>query len=163
MMFLIRTAFWLMILVLLLPTDEKQQSQVFGTAHAAFEDVSGFCGRNPGVCEKGRDAFEVFVHKARFGAQMIMGFVKQQTGGSAGEEQAPGELQPPTPSSDAAAPEESANTPHADASAGQLSQATLPGWTPASLEPESVEAVTSQNTLRPEDLAPAWSGPQTGA
>jgi prolyl oligopeptidase len=42
--------------------QNAKQSQVFGTAHAAFEDVSGFCSRNPGVCEKGRSAFEVFVH-----------------------------------------------------------------------------------------------------
>ncbi len=83
MMFLIRMAFWLMILVLLLPTDEKQQTDVYGTAQAAVKDVSGFCGRNPGVCEKGKDAFSVFVHKAEFGAQMLMGFITERTGASA--------------------------------------------------------------------------------
>jgi len=34
-MFLIRTVFWLVILVLLLPTNERQQSEVYGTAQAA--------------------------------------------------------------------------------------------------------------------------------
>ena len=159
MMFLIRTAFWLMILVLLLPTDEKQQSQVYGTAEAAVKDVTGFCDRNPSVCEKGKDAFDVFVHKAQFGAQIIMGFVKEQTVGTTGEEQAPAELEAPAetlvpaPSSD--------DAPGLDATPAQVSQA-MPAWMPASLEPDSVESVPSQNTLRSEDLAPAWNGPRAG-
>ena len=41
-MFLIRTVFWLVILVLLLPTNAQQQNQVYGTAQAAVKDVSGF-------------------------------------------------------------------------------------------------------------------------
>jgi hypothetical protein len=163
LMFLMRTAFWLMILVLLLPTDEKQQSQVYGTAEAAVKDVTGFCNRNPGVCEQGKDAFDVFVHKAQFGAQMIMGFVREQTGGSASPEEAPSEVQTPEPSSEAAPPAEDSSAEQAGGDRTQLSQAALPAWMPASAEPASVEALPSQNTLRPDDLAPAWSGPQAGA
>jgi len=81
MMFLIRTAFWLMIIVLLLPTDGQQQSKVYGTAEAAVKDVATFCDRNPETCTTGRDAFQVLVHKAEFGARMLMGFIKEQTGG----------------------------------------------------------------------------------
>src|SRR3974377_1223501 len=79
-MFLIRTVFWLIILVLLLSTNAQQQSQVYGTAEAAVKDVSGFCEPNPSVCAPGKDALEVFMQKARFGAEMLMGFVKGQTG-----------------------------------------------------------------------------------
>jgi hypothetical protein len=82
MMFLIRTAFWLMIIVLLLPTDEGQQSKVYGTAEAAVKDVATFCDRNPDTCTTGRDAFQVLVHKAEFGARLLMGFIKEQTGGN---------------------------------------------------------------------------------
>jgi hypothetical protein len=82
MMFLIRTAFWLMIIILLLPTDEGQQSKVYGTAEAAVKDVATFCDRNPDTCTTGRDAFEVLVHKAEFGARLLMGFIKEQTGGN---------------------------------------------------------------------------------
>jgi hypothetical protein len=163
MMFLIRTAFWLMILVLLLPTDEKQQSQVYGTAEAAVKDVTGFCDRNPGVCEKGKDAFDVFVHKAQFGAQMIMGFVREQTGASASEGQTPSEVRTPEPSSEAAPPAEDSSAEQTSEDRTQLSQATMPAWMPASSEPASVESVPSQSTLRPDDLAPAWSEPQAGA
>jgi hypothetical protein len=63
MMFLIRTAFWLIIIILLLPTDEGQQSKVYGTAEAAVKDVATFCDRNPDTCTTGRDAFQVLVHK----------------------------------------------------------------------------------------------------
>ena len=137
MMFLIRMAFWLMILVLLLPSDGQQQSEVYGTAQAAVKDVSGFCGRNPGVCEKGKDAFSVFVQKAQFGAQMLMGFIKDQTEApSASETAAPAPEVPPAP-----AP---ANWEQA----------------PSLLTPTPAATVSSQNTLNPDDLEPAWGQPR---
>lgn len=80
MLFLIRTAFWLMIIILLLPTDEQQRSEVFGTAQAAVNDVSTFCDRNPETCARGKDAFAVFVQKAQFGARLLMDFIQDRTG-----------------------------------------------------------------------------------
>jgi hypothetical protein len=80
MMFLIRTAFWLTVLILLLPTDDRQRSEVYGTAEAAVKDVTTFCDRNPETCAKGKDAFSVFMQKAQFGASMLMGFIKDETG-----------------------------------------------------------------------------------
>jgi hypothetical protein len=77
-MFLIRTAFWLAIIILLLPTDSKQQSEVYGTAQAAVKDVTGFCDRNPDACAKGLDVFQVFVQKAEFGFEMLMGFIENK-------------------------------------------------------------------------------------
>ena len=82
MLFLIRTAFWLMIIVLLLPTDDRQRSEVYGTAQAAVNDVASFCDRNPDTCARGRDAFAVFVQKAEFGARMLMDLIQNKTGGS---------------------------------------------------------------------------------
>jgi Family of unknown function (DUF5330) len=79
MLFLIRTAFWLMIIVLLLPTDEQQRSEVYGTAQAAVNDVATFCDRNPETCARGKDAFGVFVQKAEFGARMLMDLINGRT------------------------------------------------------------------------------------
>jgi len=79
MLFLIRTAFWLMIIVLLLPTDQQQRSEVYGTAQAAVNDVASFCDRNPETCARGKDAFSVFVQKAQFGARMIMDLINDRT------------------------------------------------------------------------------------
>lgn len=80
MLFLIRTAFWLMIIVLLLPTDAQQRSEVYGTAQAAVNDVATFCDRNPETCARGKDAFSVFVQKAQFGARMLMDLINNRSG-----------------------------------------------------------------------------------
>src|SRR3990172_1542580 len=92
MLFLIRTAFWLMIIVLLLPTDQQQRSEVYGTAQAAVNDVAGFCDRNPETCAKGKDAFAVFVQKAQFGARMLMDLIQNKM--RSGDELAPSETTP---------------------------------------------------------------------
>jgi hypothetical protein len=93
-MFLIRIAFWLVVVIMLLPTDRQQQTDVLGTAQAAVKDVSGFCERNPDVCVKGQDAFEVFMQKAEFGANMLMGFIEEKTGTATVE---PSQTVKPTP------------------------------------------------------------------
>ncbi len=74
-MFLIRTAFWLTLVILLLPTGEGQQRDVYGSAEATVKDLSAFCTRNPHVCETSKDALDVFSQKAQFGAKMLMDFV----------------------------------------------------------------------------------------
>jgi hypothetical protein len=166
-MFLIRTVFWLIILVLLLPTNEQQQSQVYGTAQAAVKDVSGFCERNPGVCATGKEAFDVFVHKARFGAEMLMGFVKGQTGFGAGD--VAGQAAGAGDAGDAEAPSADENAtaeePGKQSSLDQASvaEASLESWAdaPVTVEPASVEATNSQSTLNSDDFLAAWSGPQS--
>ena len=165
-MFLIRTVFWLVILVLLLPTNDRQQSEVYGTAQAAVKDVSGFCERNPSVCATGKDAFAVFMHKARFGAEMLMSFVKGQTGFAAGDSgTAAGAADmdaPEAPGAEDAAPaaaEEAGKQSSLDqAGAGD---AGIDSWAEAAVivESASVETTNSQNTLSSDDLLPAWSGP----
>ena len=155
-MFLLRTIFWLVVLVLLLPTNAQQQSQVYGTAQAAVKDVSGFCERNPTVCATGKDAFDVFVHKARFGAEMLMSFVKGKTGFGGGDaETAADPTATETPGDfDSAAPAEELGKQ------SSLDQAGIDSWStaPVTVEPASVESVNSQNTLSPDDLLPAWGG-----
>lgn len=91
MLFLLRTAFWLTIIVLLLPTDEQQRNEVYGTAQAAVHDVVTFCDRNPETCAKGKDAFAVFVQKAQFGARMLMDLI----GGNQNAETMPSSEAPP--------------------------------------------------------------------
>ena len=171
-MFLLRTIFWLVVLVLLLPTNEQQQSQVYGTAQAAVKDVSGFCERNPTVCATGKDAFDVFVHKARFGAEMLMSFVKGRTGFGGGDAETAADpsaadtaadpTATETPGFDSAAPAEELGKQSSLDQAG-IAQANIDSWStaPVTVEPASVESVTSQNTLSPDDLLPAWGGSGT--
>jgi Family of unknown function (DUF5330) len=167
-MFLIRTVFWLIILVLLLPTNAQQQSEVYGTAQAAVRDVRGFCERNPSVCATGKDAFAVFVQKARFGAEMLMGFAMRQAGFAAHDAGLAG-ASDPDDAGNAAPPaaHDSATTQYSEGKQSSLdessaAQSGVESWAkaPVTVEPASVEG-TKQNTLSPNDLLPAWSGPHS--
>lgn len=73
-MFLIRTAFWLALVICLFPTDKGTQDQLLGSAAATFQDLSAFCVRNPEACAKSKVAFEEFGEKAKFGAVMLANF-----------------------------------------------------------------------------------------
>ena len=137
-MFLVRIAFWLIIIVLLLPTDGKQQSEVYGTAQAAVKDVSGFCDRNPDACVKGMNIFSMLVQKAQFGANMLVGFMQDQSAG--GE----------TVQTEALAPDALAPEP--------LEPQSAPATAPDPISWDPAEDVRSQNTLRSEDLEAQWGG-----
>src|SRR5262245_15950153 len=131
MLFLIRTAFWLMIIVLLLPTDERQRSEVYGTAQAAVHDIATFCDRNPETCAKGKDAFGVLVQKAQFGALMLIDLVNGTK--SAGEIEGGTDTYDPT----------------------QNAGTNFP-FEPSRLAPDG-----SQDTLNPNVRDEAWGGPGT--
>ena len=78
-MFLIKTAFWLSLVILLIPgnpeTGEEAPRvgalQALSAAQATVADMTAFCDRNPDVCTTGGAAFKVFADKARNGARMI--------------------------------------------------------------------------------------------
>ncbi len=66
MMFLLRTAFWLSVVIFLIPVDHAAEQQAdaarvqpIGALEAAsaaqqtISDMSGFCGRNPTACDIG--------------------------------------------------------------------------------------------------------------
>ncbi len=79
MFFLLRVAFWLSIVVLLLPagpkTDPKGPEvstfEAIGAAQAALKDARGFCQREPEACVIGSQALQVFGQKAQNGARML--------------------------------------------------------------------------------------------
>jgi Family of unknown function (DUF5330) len=71
-MFLIRVAFWLGLIVLLLPTDERQQARLYSSVAAAVERVTTFCDRNPKVCATGAELWAAFLKKAEFGVRMAV-------------------------------------------------------------------------------------------
>jgi Family of unknown function (DUF5330) len=92
-MFLIRLAFWIGLVVLLLPTDEHQQAKLYGTAVATVERVTTFCDRNGQLCAAGTDLWATFLKKAAFGARVVVDLVSS---GGHKEEMAPvRDVQPP--------------------------------------------------------------------
>ena len=79
-MFLIRTAFWLSLLILILPTDKHEQRVVYSNAESAVKDLGKFCTRNPEVCEASKQIAYKFGEKAQFGARMVMDFIQEKAG-----------------------------------------------------------------------------------
>jgi hypothetical protein len=70
-MFLIRLAFWLGLIVLLLPTDERQQAKLYGTAVSTVDRVVTFCDRNAQLCSASVDFWATFLRKAEFAARVV--------------------------------------------------------------------------------------------
>lgn len=82
MRFLFKTAFWLTIVVLLLPVETRQDEgarvspiEALGAAQAAVEDASAFCSRKPDACEVGAQAFQTFGEKALQGTKLLYEFL----------------------------------------------------------------------------------------
>ena len=89
MFFLLRTAFWLSIVVLLLPADPAKRDsarpqlgtlETLGVAQAALEDARGFCARRPEACEAGSLALLSFGEKAQYGAKLVYEFISDKLG-----------------------------------------------------------------------------------
>jgi Family of unknown function (DUF5330) len=70
-MFFVKLAFWLGLVVLLLPSDEQQQARLYGTATTAVERVTTFCDRNARTCTMSAEAWSTFLKKAEFGARLV--------------------------------------------------------------------------------------------
>lgn len=87
MFFLLRVAFWLSIVVVLLPAGPKSDPsapqvstfEAFGAAQAALKDARGFCSREPEACAIGSQAFHVFGQKAQNGAKMLYEFLSSSS------------------------------------------------------------------------------------
>jgi uncharacterized protein DUF5330 len=123
MKFLLKAAFWLSIVVMLLPSGEKSPparqvdaTDAVSAASAAVSDMRQFCARQPDACEVGSQAATVFGQKAQAGAKMLYEFLNERAG-----------------------PNETGSV---------------------SGKPTGNAAHRSQHTLTPDDLAPAWRGPE---
>jgi hypothetical protein len=87
-MFLIRTAFWLSVVIMLLPADPRSGTpaprvsllEAVTSARMVAADLSNFCERNPDVCVTGAAAFRVFAEKAQNGARMLFRYFEGTAG-----------------------------------------------------------------------------------
>lgn len=131
MLFLLRMAFWLGVVLVLLPTGSPQRapasnevhaSDAISAASATVHDLKGFCGREPNACAVGSQLATTIGYRAQAGAKMLYELLTEAL-----------------ESRDAATPP---------------ATETKPG--PAA---PSLQRASSENTLTPSDLAPAWRGP----
>jgi hypothetical protein len=97
-MFLIRLAFWLGLVVLLLPTDERQQAKLYGTAVSTVERVTTFCDRNAQLCSASVDFWGTFLRKADWRPRYRRPYRQQAQGrGDAGRGCRSGSCSAPAP------------------------------------------------------------------
>jgi hypothetical protein len=88
MFFLIRTAFWLSIVVMLLPSPNTVKApesnigagQAISAASATMSDMKQFCVRQPGACEVGSAALTQFGYKAQASAKWLYEFLTEKLG-----------------------------------------------------------------------------------
>ena len=80
MFFLLRMAFWLGLVLVLLPREKTADSdklpqlgasEAVSAATAAVSDMSQFCKRQPAACEVGGQAATVIGHRAQEGARKL--------------------------------------------------------------------------------------------
>ena len=80
MFFLLRMAFWLGLVLVLLPREKTPDSEklpqlgaseAVSAATAAVSDMSQFCKRQPAACEVGGQAATVIGHRAQEGARKL--------------------------------------------------------------------------------------------
>jgi Family of unknown function (DUF5330) len=90
-MFLIRTAFWLSLVILFIPTGESNAPdagpvdsnmqlsaiEALSAAQDTVSDLAGFCQRNADTCETGSAALKVFGQKAQYGARKIYEYIAE--------------------------------------------------------------------------------------
>ncbi|HET7191307.1 MAG TPA: DUF5330 domain-containing protein [Pseudolabrys sp.] len=83
MFFLLRMAFWLGVVCVLLPSGSKSTStdaqvdasEAVTIASAAVTDVRGFCERQPDACVTGGKVAVALGHKAEAGARTLYEFI----------------------------------------------------------------------------------------
>jgi hypothetical protein len=86
MRFLLRVAFWLGVVLILLPSGGSQplpKSQVsageaLSAAQAAMSDMRQFCERQPAVCEVGSQTAVTLGQRAQVGAKMLYEFLNER-------------------------------------------------------------------------------------
>jgi hypothetical protein len=98
MSFLFRTAFWLSVVVLLLPSVPSQRtgstpqisaSEAISAASAAVSDMRQFCARQPDACVVGSQALTSFTQKAEVAAKMLYEYLTNHFGGQPGTAEKP--------------------------------------------------------------------------
>lgn len=86
MFFLLRCAFWIALVLLILPIDTGEDGKdgiginpvaAFFAAQSTISDLSSFCERNPQTCETGGQAISQIGAKAKVSARMIYEYLDE--------------------------------------------------------------------------------------
>ena len=84
MWFLIKTTFWVGLVLLFLPFGDEplegnqssaSRADMLHAAQGLVTDVSGICARSPEVCSVGGEALRIVGQKAKYGAKSVYQFL----------------------------------------------------------------------------------------
>lgn len=102
--FLIKSAFWLSLVLLVIPfggNDDGEPSvgaiETFFAARAVIDDMSGLCERRPQACEVGRSAFHTIGARARESARIAYAMLGEEPAEAEAEPLHTGSVPVPTP------------------------------------------------------------------
>ncbi len=152
MWFLIRTAFWFAVVLMLLPAADpasgprdgaKAAIDVGATVDAAASvlgDLTGLCQRRPGVCETGGRTLSALGARARDGARLAVRMIDERTAASERSVSSDGVLTGTVRPGSAEKPVETA--------------AAVPVPMPAPARPSAFEAPADQPAYLPRPYSP---------
>jgi hypothetical protein len=100
-MFLIRLAFWLALIVMVLPSDKEKQARLYQAAAETVHRAATFCDRNAALCAQGAQHWAVFRTKLEFGAKLVFDVASERLFGIQHAvdrpDEPPAHNQPPAP------------------------------------------------------------------
>jgi hypothetical protein len=145
MFFLLRVAFWLVVVLALLPSGggapQSAQARVGATdamiaAGAAVSDMTNFCDRQPEACAVGAKTAVAIGQRAQAGARMVYEFINEH-----------------------ALRDSDKNATHGGETGSIGKPKSIPAGPKLTAAVRTVPASPdSQSTLKPSDLDPAWRG-----
>jgi hypothetical protein len=74
----IRMAFWLALIVMVLPSDREQQARLYQTATETLHRAATFCDRNAALCTQAGQHWAVFRTKLEFGAKLVFDMASER-------------------------------------------------------------------------------------
>ncbi len=88
--FLVRTTFWLVVILALLPSGGSEPTpkvnvsaiEAMSAAKATVTDMRGFCERQPDACSVGSQTAVAIGHRAQAGAKMLYEYLNEHLGPS---------------------------------------------------------------------------------
>ena len=75
---MIRMAFWLALIVMVLPSDREQQARLYQTATETMYRAATFCDRNAALCTQAGQHWAVFRTKLEFGAKLVFDMASER-------------------------------------------------------------------------------------
>ncbi|MPZ56941.1 MAG: hypothetical protein GEU91_10695 [Rhizobiales bacterium] len=160
MMFLLKAAFWLGLVLVLLPTGSKKQAidepqikaaEAASAATAAVFDLSQFCTRQPGTCAVGSQVATILGQRAQAGAIMVYEFVTERREASKDRNDIVPVRHTPVA--------EGRGMDRSDTTTGSIGTNGSPAVIPAALVPRPRPA-QSHDTLTATDRRAIWRTPE---